>query len=142
MALVAGRVGKIAVSSDGGSTYVDVGGVKDATLNASKAMLDATTKDSGAYKEFEDGHKEATIELTLSWDDSATGLDAGQEKIVDAFEGNSALLARFRMEEGSGFKEHTSSVKVSAISEAQPLEDMAAFTATLQLTGSFASATQ
>ena len=55
---LAGYGSKLYASSDGGSNYVAVGGIKDVTFSNTLSTYETTNKDSGAVKEFIAGRRE------------------------------------------------------------------------------------
>lgn len=139
MSNVLGRVGAIAVSDDGGTTYYDIGSTVDGELTASKASVDKTTRDSNGYRERDHGIKEGSVSASCLWDEA----DTAQAKIVDSFHGNSDLLVRFRVQTGTGFKEANDvAIIVTSSNAAGPLEEMATHEFAFDLSGDFSYSAQ
>lgn len=138
MAHIAGRVGRLYVSDNGGSSFTLLGGVVDMSLGGSKAELDTTDHDSGIWREFINGRLDATLDATLNWDEA----DTGQEKVRDAFYSDSTLVIRFRMQEGSGSEENEATALVTSFGPSSPNDDVATVDVTFRLTGNFAESAQ
>ena len=138
MARIAGRLGRIAVSSDGGSTFVILGCLIDGTLNGSNEELDVTCHEDGQFKDFISGRKDATIDASLHWDEA----DAGQVKVKDAFFADSILRVRFRMQEATGLQEYEANSIVTNFSPTSPNDDVADVDVTFRLKGDFTPTAQ
>ena len=65
---VAGRVSKVHISTDGGTTYNNLAGVKEASLNTTIDELEATDHDS-TNREYIPNFLDATMDLTLNWEE-------------------------------------------------------------------------
>jgi hypothetical protein len=134
-----GRIGAIYVDTDSSiSGALEIGKITDATFTMNKDMIDATTKDSGDYRSYKDGFKDATIEVSALWDET----DAGQLLVRAAYFADSDLYAWFRVEDTTGEADFPAQVLVSNMTIGDPMEGMASVDFTLQVTGSFAEADQ
>lgn len=133
MAKIAGRLGRVAVSNDGGVTFFEVNGITDQTLNAAAAEINVTSHDSGQFEEFIQGRKDATLDLSLLWDEG----DVGQGIIKTAFFSATQIRVRFRMQEGVGFAEFTQQAIVTSFAPASPNDDASTVDATLRISGSY-----
>jgi hypothetical protein len=107
-------------------------------MSSSLAELNATCKESGAYEEFLAGRKDATIDITMHWDEE----DDGQNKLASAHFSDTTVVVQYRMEEASGKDQHVVTCLVTAWNPDSPNDDIADISATLRVTGSYAPSTQ
>ena len=133
MGKIAGRIGRLAVSSDGGTTFETVGGVQDMSMTGNADELDVSAHDTGQFREYIQGRKDASIDGSMWWDES----DVGQEIIKNAYFSATRIDVRFRMEEGVGLDEITAKGIVTTMSPTSPNDDAAAWDFTLRLRGDF-----
>ena len=135
---IAGRISKVAIDDGGG--FVDIGGLMDATLNGAIAELDSTSKDDGQYRTFIVGHRDATLDLSLHWEED----DAGQIKLKEnAFAATTAsAIFRFRMEEATGKQEFSVTGFVTGFNPTSPLDEVADLDVTVRLSGDFSPTAQ
>lgn len=138
MARIQGRLGRVAVSDDGGASYVDVGCIQDATLNGSLDEIEVTCHESGTVREYLQGRRDATLDLTIWWDED----DPGQDKISAAYFGDSTLKVRFRMEEAAGKDEIIADAFVTSYTENSPNDDAASLDVSMRITGAFSPSAQ
>jgi len=98
MSVIVGRNGKIAIST-AGVTYYDLGKVVDGSLDISSDVADATTNDSGGWKEGEYADAQGALSVTMKYDSSNTG----QKALIDEMCTNRAkVYFRFRPAEAAG----------------------------------------
>lgn len=133
MSKIAGRLGRLAVSKDGGQNFYDVDCVVDMSLSASMAELDVTCHKSGQYREYIAGRKEATIEVSMHWDEE----DVGAGIIADCFFSGTPLMARYRPDEGTDKDEFVANCIVTSYNATSPNDDVADLEATLRVSGQF-----
>jgi predicted secreted protein len=92
--------GKVYVSLDGGSNYTAIGEVRDATLSISQEEIEASSFDSGGWKEFIPGMKE--------WEFESEALylygDAGQDNVYNVLVNGTTAKWRFIPKTGTGNK--------------------------------------
>ncbi len=138
MAKIQGRLGRLAVSSDGGTTWVQVNGIQDMTFTGNADELDVSAHDSGQFREYLQGRKDATIDGTLWWDEA----DPGQNIVKNAYFSSTRIDMRFRMEENTGRDEIFTKGIVTSYSPASPNDDAASVDFTLRVTGDFTPSTQ
>ena len=138
MTKIAGRLGRVAVSSDGGTTFFEVAGITDMSLSAAQAELNATAHDSGQFEEFINGRKDATLDLSLLWDED----DPGQNVITEAFTSATRIDVRFRMQEKLTAVEFLAKAIVTGYSPSAPNDDIATADVTLRVSGDFSFASQ
>lgn len=132
MSLIPGRLNRLHLSDDGGSTFTLLGCLQDATLNRNNDELDATCKDStGGWRDFLLGFKDGTIDGSVKWD----GVDAGQDILRTASGAGSTIRARWRMEESSGADEIEADCIVTTETQEAPMEDISTMSFTLRLKG-------
>lgn len=138
MSRIAGRLGRVAVSSDGGQTFYDVDCIVDMSLSASQAELNVTCHASGQYEEYIPGRKEATMDLSLHWDEE----DAGATILTDAYFSGTPLMVRYRPDEGSGKAEFLANGFVTSYNATSPNDDVADLEVSIRLSGQFDQTTQ
>lgn len=97
MAHTKGRLGKIAVSTDGVS-YTDVGGVNSLSSSDDAEEIDATDFDSAGFKEGEYGETQISLSVTVLRDEA----DAGQDIVRTAKNAKNLLYCRYRPYENAG----------------------------------------
>jgi predicted secreted protein len=72
MAKLQGRFGKLKISTDGGTTYSDVTGIADITMNANGAEIKVTTHDDGAFETYLSGRNDFSLECSAMYDPAST----------------------------------------------------------------------
>lgn len=138
MAVFQGRLGRIYVSDDGGSTFTLLGCVVDATLNASQEEIDSTCHEDNQFRAYITGRKEATIDATVNADKA----DTGQQIVAAAYDGGTELIVRWRMLEQSTLPQRQTTAIITSFAEATPNDDMATIDITFRLTGDFSETAQ
>lgn len=138
MSKIAGRLGRVYVSSNGGSTYYSVNGVGDFTLSTEITPIDVTSHDSGQFREYIPGHKTGTFDFSCKLDED----DAGQAIVVDGVSSGSTLVFKVRNQEGTGEYEWIFAGMVKSVTNSSPNDDAATFDVSVQITGDFSRQTQ
>lgn len=139
MAVIPGRLNRLHLSDDGGSTFILLGCLEDAALNRNNDELDASCKDSpGGWRDFLIGFKDGTIDGSVKWDDA----DAGQQILKVASAAGSTIRARWRMEELTGADEVEADCLVTTETQDAPLEDISTMPFTLRLKGNLTPSAQ
>lgn len=131
MPKIAGRLSTLEISTDGGTTYLEVKGAADMTLNGSTAELTTTSHDSGGFEEYIPGRSDFTIDLSLRHDEA----DPGQDLLQDSFFSKTVVDWRFRMQVFAGLDEYKVKGFISSLSPAGPNDDVASMDATIRCTG-------
>ena len=132
MAAIAGRVGRVQVSFDNGATYLNLGGLVDATLNGNVDELETTTHDSGGARSYISNFHDETMDCTMRWDET----DAGQSGLLrTVFPSPTEFKVKYRMEVASGKVEFLADAFVTSYSPAMPLDDTASFDISMRLSG-------
>ena len=133
------RVQELAISTGGiGGTYNEVQSVREANFNRTKTMVEATTREDGEWTSKLDGLKSGEITANCAWDES----DAQLMNIVEAWENNTTIHARWRNDTGGGLRQNRAEVKVSDVSEGAPVDDMQTVDITLVISGAITQDTQ
>lgn len=138
MSKIVGRLSRLAISTDGGTTYTEINGIIDATLNLSQAEIGSTSHDSGDFEEFLIGRKDGTIDFGLRFDEA----DPGQDKLQDSLFAGTLADYRFRMEVASGKDEYKARGLVTSITPSGPNDDAAGMDASVRLTGTITKTAQ
>lgn len=139
---IPGKLSRLYVSTDGGTTWLRVGGRVDLTLNINRGEIDASHMDSGSWSEFLPGRRDWSIDGTVRYIEG----DPGQEALVDqafAVEDEEALLkVRFMLREDPGQSEFVGDVFVTSESISVSDEAPADMAITLRGTGPLVRAEQ
>lgn len=101
MAIIIGRRSKIAVSIND-VTYNDIGKVMSGSLGSSIDIADATTNDSGGFKEGEYADQQATVDVTAKYDSANLGQAA---ILTEVYTNRAKVWIRIRPEVSVGQKE-------------------------------------
>lgn len=129
---------KLAVSTDGGSTYTDVGELRDVTLTLEADEIDATSKDSNGWREFIQGLKK--------WGGTAAGIylqaNVGQDALYNALVNGTTVMLRFRPKSGVGNDQFIGTAVVTHYEPAGPLDNAIAVNITFRGTGALANSVQ
>lgn len=132
MACIAGRLSRIQVSFDGGSTYNNLDGIVDATINIEVDELECTTHDSNGVREFIPNHQAATADVSMRWDETS----AQQIGVLNTlFPAPTSFKMQFDIEPGAGNKRFEADCFATSYSVNTPLDDAASLDATLRLSG-------
>lgn len=128
---IAGRLGSLEVSSDGGLTYVRLGLLVDATLNTTTDEIECTSHDSGGVRMYHPNNTEATIDISTRYSDT----DTGQSKIIQANFAKTLVRVKFRLQTGSGYRQFESEAFATSLNISSPLDDVSMLDGTLRLSG-------
>lgn len=139
---IPGKLSKLSVSTDGGTTWLPVLGRVDMTLNLNKGEIDGSHMDSDDWSNFLQGRKDASIDFTLRY---LPG-DEGQEALIDNYFASqleeTELDVRFRRREVAGEPEFTAKAYVSSLSMAAADEAPQDITGTLRINGAVTKSEQ
>lgn len=93
-----GRLATASVSTDGGATWDSIGEVKTLGLSISHDLADATTNDSGGWKEEQYADSQLSFEMAGKYD----GADVGILALLDAAHNKTQITMRMRPKTDSG----------------------------------------
>lgn len=128
MVCIPGRLAKLEISDDGGTTYENYGGIVDITMNITVDELECTTHDSNGSREYIPNHDDVTLDVSGRWLDG----DPGQEIALAAIFGKTTFLFRFTMETLAGKKKYEGSAFATSANPAGPLDDTGSMDVTLR----------
>lgn len=134
MAKRLGRVATLEVSNDGGTTWMKVGRVIDANLNANRAEVDASDQDDGANSSWLRGRRDLTIDGTLRYDPE----DQGQQLLEESYFADDPepdLKVRWRSKEAVGEPEYIADGFVTTWQQSRPDEAPQDVSFTIRLSG-------
>lgn len=131
MACIAGRLMKIEVSEDGGSSWENLGGLVDATLNLNIDELECTSHDDNGARSYIPNHHDATVDFSSRYDEA----DDGQDIIIDAAFAKTVLDFRVYMQVSSGLRRFDAEGFATSLAMAGPLDDTANLDGTIRLSG-------
>jgi hypothetical protein len=116
----------------GGSSWSEMGNVKDVTLNLETGEADVTVRANTGWRAMVGTLKEATIEFTMQWDTE----DAGFAALQDAFMNNLSIgIAVMDGEIATpGSQGLTANCSVISFSRSEPLEEAMTVDVTLKPT--------
>jgi predicted secreted protein len=133
----AGYMGKIYLSSDGGSTYIPIGEVNDMTLSIKADDMEATSFDSVGWKEFIPGLKE--------WEADTEALylyaNAGQDALYSALVAGSVLKIRLLPKVGTGNKGYQGDAFITEWEFNNKVDDVVSLSASFRGTSSLTTYT-
>lgn len=134
---IAGFQGKVLISTDGGTNYIVLGEMREATLSIEAEELDATSFDSGGWSEFVSGLK--------SWEVESEGLyvqaDAGQDALYNALVNGTKVKVRLLPKDGAGNKGFQGDAIVTSWELNPPVDDVVTVSATFRGTGALTTYT-
>ncbi len=136
-AAITGYSALVAISTDG-TTYNNIGEIRDCTLNVEGDAIDATSHDSGGWKEFIAGLKSWSVDGDALYID----VDAGQDAVYAALDGGTLLYIRFRPKTGTGKDNFAGRGIVTSWSLAGPNSDAATAKIKIQGSGSLVKSAQ
>lgn len=139
MAGEAGRLSRLYASTDGGSIFVLIGCLIDATVDKTMGVIDTTCHEDGQNTTAIAGKRTSTISANVNYVED----DAGQVKVRDVFNGTGeGLRLRWRHDVEVGRKEFEADVIVTDVSEGMPNDDKATEDYAFQVTGAITEGTQ
>lgn len=140
----AGYKGKVAVSTNGGSSYSDIAGVQDLTFKVDQETFDVTDHDSGPSMEHIVGRRSVTCSLKGNYDEADTGQEAVMATgLAFGSSAGSLVYLRFRPDTASGSaKEFFGQASVTSAEVATPNSGAATFSFEFKFTGSITRQTQ
>lgn len=133
----AGFKGKILISTDGGTNYNEIAEIKEMTLNLTSELEDATSHDSGGWREFIEGLKTWTIDTETNYIVASTV----KNDLFAALVAGTKLLIRFRPNDTVGSDQFEGTVLVGEFTPASPLADPGNLSVTLQGCGTLTKTT-
>jgi len=132
MAIIHGRLSNVTFSGSA------VGGIIDASFSGSRAELDSTEHDDAA-RTYISGRMDATVDLSLHWDEA----DSGQGALADNWFNNTGAEALvFRMQTAGGAHSYTANAFVTSWNPSGPNDDTGKVSCTLRISGAVTQATQ
>lgn len=130
MSRIAGRVSRFQVSPDSGTTWYYINGIADVTLNVKVASLKTTSHDDGDFEVYIMGRKDLSADLKLRYDEA----DTGQGYLLTSWLSTNTLYSyRFRVQEGSTFRQFTGVGLITKYNVNGPNDDVAALDVSIQL---------
>lgn len=134
---IAGFNGKVYISTDGGTTYIVIGELKDATLTLNQSEIDVTSLDSAGWSEFIAGLKD--------WEVSTEGLyiagDAGQDALYNALVNGTAVKIRLLPKIGTGNKGYEGNAIITSWEINNTTDDAVSVSASFKGTGALTTYT-
>ena len=128
---IPGFNGQVFISIDGGTNYKKLGELRDMTINIEAELIDATSHDSGGWREFIAGLK--------NWSISHEGLfietNVGQADARSALLNDTALKVRFRPKDLATKVQFSGDAFMSSEEQANPNDDASTFSTEIQGTG-------
>lgn len=133
------RLNSVAIATDGiGGTYNALNSLREGTFDQTKNLTDATTREDLDWTSTLNGLKSGSLTLNCAWDESDTVLMA----IIDAYDGDTTLHARWRYDTAGGLRQARAEVQVASVSAGAPVDDTQISDITLQLNGAVTYDTQ
>jgi predicted secreted protein len=128
-----GRLAQVHVSTDGGTTFAEVGGLESATLHTTRGEINVSSHDSGASSEYLQGRKDHTCDISCFYDNTNTP----QQAMVDNAHEDEApdLIFRFYPRIGGGYKMATGAGIVNKADLSAGNDDALKIDFTVRITG-------
>lgn len=127
---IAGRLSRVQVSYDAGSTYNNLGGVVDATLNGNVDELECTSHDSNGVREYIPNHIDFTMDVTMRWDETDSTQDGLINTLIPA---PTSFKVYFMLENVAGKRRFEADAFLTSFSPSGPLDDTAGLDVSLRL---------
>lgn len=128
---IPGRLAKLEISPDGGTTYENFGGIVDINSNVNIDELETTTHDSAGAREYIPNHHDVTLDVSARWMDG----DPGQEIVLMAVFAKTTFPFRFTMETAPARKKFEGTAFATSYSPSGPLDDTGALSAAFRCSG-------
>lgn len=133
------RLNSVEIATDGlAGTYNALNSLREGTFDQQKNLVDSTTREDADWMSQLNGLKSGSLSLNCAWDESDTVLMA----IVDAYDDDSQLHARWRHDTGGSLRQARAEVQVESMSEGAPVDDTQTIDITLKITGAVTYDTQ
>jgi len=134
-----GNSASLQVSSNGGSSYSNVGEMKDTSFDGAQDLHDATSNDDNLWKVDVVGHKKMTINVTCNYDEA----DAGQIIMRAGYFAGSTLMFKYRPRGStSTYREQLFSANFTSANLAAPTQGVMEESYTLETTGAVTTQAQ
>lgn len=128
---IPGRLAKVEISPDGGTTYENLGGIVDVTMNLNIDELECTSHDSNGVREYLPNHSDVSLDISARWMDG----DPGQEIVLGAVFAKTTFPFRFVMETANQRKLFSGTAFATSYSPSGPLDETGSVDITLRCSG-------
>lgn len=139
---IAGKVSKLEVSSDAGTTWIPVLGRVDMGLNLNKSEIDASHMDADDWASYLQGRKDGTIDFSLRYIEDDEGQAALIENYFASKDTETDLDIRFRLQELTGANEFTGKAFVNSLTITAADEAPSDMNGSLRINGKVTKAKQ
>lgn len=123
-----GRLAKVLISVDAGTTWLQIKAMKETTFSGSRAEIKVTSHDDGDFETYLPGRVDGSIDLKLFLDDA----DPGQLALCNAWLSGSSFLVHYVQHPGPTFTEYAGSGIVTKFEQMGGDNDAAAINATIR----------
>ncbi|RLB94227.1 MAG: hypothetical protein DRH26_01760 [Deltaproteobacteria bacterium] len=134
---IPGFDGQIYISTDGGSNYSKIAEIRDMTLTVENEIIDATSHDSGGWREYIAGLKN----WKLSGGNLYIAADAGQVKAFTALTGDTKVRVQFNPKDTTGLDQYWGDAYVNSQELNAPNDDAADMSYEITGTGAITKGT-
>lgn len=128
---IPGRLAKLVLSDDSGTSYLNLGGIVDISMNVNIDELEVTSHDSNGAREYIPNHHDVTMDVSMRWMDG----DPGQEILLAAVWAKTSLLFQFSMQTAGNRKRYDGSCFATSSNPSGPLDDAGSMDSTLRCSG-------
>lgn len=128
---IPGRLSKLLVSDDGGTTYTNVGGQVDINLKIKIDDLEVTSHDDNGARTYIPNHHDVTGDMSGRWMDG----DPGQEILLQSAFQKTSVLFKLTFQSVTGKKLFTGSLFPTSADPAGPLDDAAKLDISVRISG-------
>ncbi len=132
MSCTPGRLARIEVSFDGGTTYENLGRVVDPSVAGNVDELECTSHDSPGVREYVPNFRDETLDASMRWDEDSLA----QRRLLDTiYPSPTSFKVRFMLEKAVGRLMFEADCFVTSYSPSGPLDDTASMDISLRLSG-------
>lgn len=130
MACIPGRLSRVQVSFDNGTSYANLGGIVDASLNGNVDELEVTSHDSDGIREYCPNHLDYTMDLTLRYDEE----EPSQNDLLNTlFPSPISFKLFFLIENATGRRRFEADAFITTDTISTPLDDTTNIDVSLRL---------
>lgn len=129
MTCFAGRLSRLKGSFDNGTSYINIGGVVDLTLNGNVDELECTTHDD-TVRTYIPNFSDWTMDASMRWDET----DEGQTQLLyTVFPSTTTFKVMFMMQDATGRRTFEADAFITSYSPTGPLDDTSGLDISMRL---------
>jgi TP901-1 family phage major tail protein len=138
MTKLVGTGSTLDISTDGGSTYVEIANITNIGPTIDQNEIDSTDNDDAGWKSNLAGDKQFTLSVDCFYSEE----DPGQDAVMDAIYDGTKPTWRYRTQVGSGKKQKIFTGLVTSVNDPSPHGEAVTFSFEVKSTGTVAKSNQ